>query len=272
MLHVSFCTFVLLLAEQRLARKRKTWWTFRRYFFIFLLGEGEGGVRGAGRGGGSVFYWKSGGGFSREGGAGRVSAGKLGNFGGAKYFFSGRNVQIYPQYCWEFHDRLWEALSGTNSEKRSAPSRTGGEIILEMLWKPEMPWIIGLGASQPYSWREFQETLWERFRGLSGIFPEILPESASRTGGVAQTSAEEKSQARESSPKSKFWGRISRRHLGVLRADIPAQNFGQGARNPGKKEQAFRCGHPWPEGADVYDPRRGSKNFGQKTSGWIFVP
>ena len=32
----------------------------------------------------------------------------------------------YPQYCWEFHDRLWEALSGTTSEKRSAPSRTGG--------------------------------------------------------------------------------------------------------------------------------------------------
>ena len=31
-----------------------------------------------------------------------------------------------PQYCWEFHDRLWEALSGTTSEKRGVPSRTGG--------------------------------------------------------------------------------------------------------------------------------------------------
>ena len=99
-------------------------------------------------------------------------------------------TQKYPQYCWEFHDRLWEALSGTTSEKRSAPSRTGGEIILEMLWKPQMPWIIGFGASQPYSRREFQETLWERFRGLSGIFPEFLPESPSRTGGVAQQGAE----------------------------------------------------------------------------------
>ena len=94
--------------------------------------------------------------------------------------------QRYPQYCWEFHDRLWEALSGTTSEKRGAPSRTGGETILEMLWKPQMPWIVGFGLSQPYSRREFQETLWERFRGLSGIFPEILPESPSRTGGVAQ--------------------------------------------------------------------------------------
>ena len=32
-----------------------------------------------------------------------------------------------------------EALSGTTSEKRGVPSRTGGEIILEMLWKPQMP-------------------------------------------------------------------------------------------------------------------------------------
>ena len=107
---------------------------------------------------------------------------------GPWWFFWGRTNQKYPQYCWEFHDQLWEALSGTTSEKRSAPSRTGGEIILEMLWKPQMPWIIRFGASQPYSWREFQETLWERFRGLSGVFPEFLPESASRTGGMAQPS------------------------------------------------------------------------------------
>ena len=47
----------------------------------------------------------------------------------------------------------------TPSEKRNAPSRTWGEIILEMLWKPQMPLIIGLGGSQPYSGWEFQETL-----------------------------------------------------------------------------------------------------------------
>ena len=34
--------------------------------------------------------------------------------------------QEYPQYCWEFHDQLWEALSGTNSEKRGVPSLLGG--------------------------------------------------------------------------------------------------------------------------------------------------
>ena len=93
--------------------------------------------------------------------------------------------QKYPQYCWEFHDQLWEALSGTSSEKRGTPSRTGGETILEMLWKPQMPWIVGFGGSQPYSQRKFQEKLWEHFRCLSGIFPEFLPESPSRIGGVA---------------------------------------------------------------------------------------
>ena len=91
-------------------------------------------------------------------------------------------AQKYPQYSWEFHDQLWEALSGTTSEKRSVPSRIGGERILKMLWRLQMPWIIGLGGSQKYSQGEFQETLWERFRGLSGIFPEFLPESPSRIG------------------------------------------------------------------------------------------
>ena len=80
------------------------------------------------------------------------------------------HIQKYPQYCWEFHDQLWEALSRTNSEKRGVPSRTGGERILETLWKPQMPWIIGFGTSQPYSRGEFQETLWERFRGLPEFF------------------------------------------------------------------------------------------------------
>ena len=78
--------------------------------------------------------------------------------------------QKYPQYCWEFHDPLWEALSGTISGKRAVP---GQERILEMLWKPQMPWIIGLGGSQPYARDEFQETSWERFQGLSGVFLEF---------------------------------------------------------------------------------------------------
>ena len=43
-----------------------------------------------------------------------------------------------------------------------------------------------------------------------------------------------KYQERKISPKRKFSGRISRGHPGVIRADVPAQNFGQGPRNSGK--------------------------------------
>ena len=72
-------------------------------------------------------------------------------------------------------------LSGTTLKKEAPAAVLGwGRII----WKPQMPLVIGLGAFQPYSRREFQQTLWERFRGRSGIFPEFLPESASRTGGT----------------------------------------------------------------------------------------
>ena len=67
-----------------------------------------------------------------------------------------------------------------------------------------MPWIIGFGASQPYSRGKFQETLWERFRSLSGIFPEFLPESPSRTGGVAHLSPTEGQRCRNIIVP-KFW-------------------------------------------------------------------
>ena len=71
----------------------------------------------------------------------------------------------------------WPALGGplrNHFWKKKRPQPYWGEIILEMLWTPQMPWIIGFGASQPYSRREFQETLWERFRGLSGVSPEFF--------------------------------------------------------------------------------------------------
>ena len=48
------------------------------------------------------------------------------------------------------------------------------------------------------------------------------------------------------SPKRKFLGRTSRGHPGVIRADIPAQNFGQGGQNP-EKNMRF--------GADIYEPK-----------------
>ena len=72
-------------------------------------------------------------------------------------------------------------------------------------------------------------------------------------------------QERKISPKRKFSGRTSRGHPGVIRADIPAQNFGQGGQNPGNKSisaqtsMTRRRGRPRPEGI--------SKNFGQKNFG-----
>ena len=69
-------------------------------------------------------------------------------------------------------------------------------------------------------------------------------------------------QERKISPKRKFSGQISRGHPGVIHADIPAQNFGQGPRNPGKTSiwartsTTRRRGRPRPQGI--------FKNFGQK--------
>ena len=79
-------------------------------------------------------------------------------------------------------------------------------------------------------------------------------------------SGQEHLQERKISPKKEFLGRISRGHPGVIRADIPAQNFGQGALNPGKK-QAFGHGYPQPEGADVHDPKGFPKTSVRKTLG-----
>ena len=54
------------------------------------------------------------------------------------------------------------------------------------------------------------------------------------------------SQERKISPKRKFLGRTSLRHLGGIRAGFPAQNFGQGGQNPGKNKHF---------GADIHDPK-----------------
>ena len=75
-------------------------------------------------------------------------------------------------------------------------------------------------------------------------------------------------QERKISPKRKFLGRTPRGHPGVIRADIPAQNFGQGSQNPGKTSiwarisMTRRRGRPRPKGI--------SKNFGQKNFGLNF--
>ena len=72
--------------------------------------------------------------------------------------------------CWEFHDQLCGALSGTTSEKISVPSRIEGERILEVLWRRQMPSIIGFGGAQPYSRGEFQESS----ESVAGVFPEFF--------------------------------------------------------------------------------------------------
>ena len=75
-------------------------------------------------------------------------------------------------------------------------------------------------------------------------------------------------QKRKSSPKRKFLERTSRGHPGVIRADVPGQNFGQGPRNPGKTcisartSMTRRRGRPRPQGTP--------KNFGQKNFGLNF--
>ena len=75
-------------------------------------------------------------------------------------------------------------------------------------------------------------------------------------------------QERKISPKRKFLGRTSRGHPGVIRAHIPAQNFGQGGQTPGKTSISARTsmtrrrGRPRPKGT--------SKNFGQKNFGLNF--
>ena len=64
-------------------------------FYFFLLGEAEGGVRGAGSGGGIDFLLKiPGGGVSRRGGAEGPGGWlqRIWELGGAKYFFRGRNI------------------------------------------------------------------------------------------------------------------------------------------------------------------------------------
>ena len=86
----------------------------------------------------------------------------------------GTPKQKYPQYCQEFHDQLWEALSGTTSEKRGVPSRTGGERILETLWKPQMPWIIGVWGIPAVL-----------FRGIPGNALRAFPGSFRNFSGIS---------------------------------------------------------------------------------------
>ena len=67
------------------------WWTFRIFFIFLLVGEGEGGARGAGGGGAVGFLLKIPGGGGFQEGEGPGGCRQIGYFwgggGGAKFFF-----------------------------------------------------------------------------------------------------------------------------------------------------------------------------------------
>ena len=86
----------------------------------------------------------------------------------------------YPQYCWEFHDWLWEALSGTTFEERGVPSRY---------------WAVLGGGENSGNALEPSNALNYRAWGIPAVLSrgipgntlraEFPPESPSRTEGVA---------------------------------------------------------------------------------------
>ena len=79
----------------------------------------------------------------------------------------------------------WPALRGplwNHNWKRGVPSRPGENSGNALEASNALNYRVW--GSQPYSWGEFQETLWERFRGLSRILPEFLSERPSRPGGI----------------------------------------------------------------------------------------
>ena len=80
-------------------------------------------------------------------------------------------------------------------------------------------------------------------------------------------------QGRTISPKGKFLGRsgrISRGHPGSFAQISRPKTSVRELNFLGK--QAFQRGYPWPEGADVHDPKGFPKVLVRKTLAWIFVP
>ena len=85
-------------------------------------------------------------------------------------------------YCWGFHDRLWEALSGTTSEKKRPPQPYWG-------WENSGNALEPTNALNDRVWGIPDVLLrgkpWEQLRGLSGISSRISSVCPSRRGGVA---------------------------------------------------------------------------------------
>ena len=130
---------------------------------------------------------------------------------------------------------------------------------------PESPKIVSCSRATPRLHRCKSGLNWSKRH--SRVSPALAQKTACsfpcRFSGKSRNSQE-----RKISPKRKFLGQTSRAHPGVIRADIPAQNFGQGGQNPGKTSisartsMTRRCGRPRPQGV--------SKNFFQKNLGLNF--
>ena len=85
-----------------------------------------------------------------------------------------------------------------------------------------------------------------KFRGLSGILREFLPEGPSRTGGVAHSKEKPYNQERKISPKRKFFG-----------TDIPRTSGGHSRGYPGPKLRSGRS-KSWKNkhlDADIHGPK-----------------
>ena len=136
---------------------------------------------------------------------------------------------------------------------------------ISMLWVRQR-----IASRDSESWGRLGDGLGSAFRNEKQ--PKAKVQQVLNVGAQTwELESRSKAQERKISPKRKFLGRTSCGYPGVIRADIPAQNFGQGGQNPGKK-QAFWRGHPWPEGADVHDPKGFPTTSVRKTLGWIFIP
>ena len=189
-----------------------------------------------------------------------------------------RTYQLHSNFIpetWSNHDCHWQqcVFSQISRDKNARPKCAS---CMNHIWAIT---LFGQARFTPARFAEYQKNLPgihppDDFAG-SAAFVGHTPGGSSNSEFKARSgnpgSKDPFGHERKISPKRKFWGRISRGHSGGICADIPAQNFGQGAQNPGKK-QAFGRGHPWPEGANVHDPKGLPKTSVRKTLGWIFVP
>ena len=90
--------------------------------------------------------------------------------------------QKYPQYCWEFHDNSSERPSPEPLlPKRSVPAVLGGREFWKCSGAFKCLELEGLGDPS----HTLEGNSRKRSESVSGVFPEFLPESPSRTGGMA---------------------------------------------------------------------------------------